>query len=156
MEHLRDPFALAGAHRGHRIERLAEQRAGRAEQWLDVDVGLLHDAGPAQQVERVQRCEVAYCRRHFTDSPADKRNEFVIQLQFGLLIERATEVEHAVDLATVQDRSDLLAKHLLAGPQFVGHAKLHVEIAVIDGAQLPRQRADLRLGGLSRKACHTV
>ena len=93
---------------------------------------------------------------NFCDPSDDLRDKIGVKIHLGLLIEGAPKMQSTLDLAATEHRGHLLFECLLFGPKFLGQSELHIEIAVIDGPQFPRQSARPRVGGLPCKACHTV
>ena len=89
-------------------------------------------------------------------APADQRDQFHVDLQIGLFVLRALDMQSTIDLAALQHRTDQALELRLPAPQFIGHPELHVEVSVIDRLEFPRQRAEISLGRLSCKPCHTV
>ena len=86
----------------------------------------------------------------------EDRDELLVDLHVGARVDRAPEMKRALDLAALQPVADDLAQCGLVRLDFVGHLEGDVEIAVVNGAEFPRQCPERRLGRLPRKACHTV
>ncbi len=79
-----------------------------------------------------------------------------IDRQLRVLVLRALEIQRAFDLAAAERGAHPLAEQLLFRAQVIRQPELDIEIAVIDGTNLPGQRADVGLHRLSCEACHTV
>ena len=117
---------------------------------------MLHNAGPAQDLDGIHSRHVRQLGRKVRDTVPDQLDELRVDLQVAACVGRATKIQRTFNFAAAERRTGLLAKRLFFRPQVLRQLELHVEVTMIDRAYLPRQRADGRFCGLSREACHTV
>jgi len=138
------------------VERLAAQIGGEPASRVLIERRLGDDAGPAQHVAHAQGRGLRHFLQYLQRELAQPRERLGVHARAGREGGRVVVEDPAIDLAARDARDDQLAQHGLGGAHLVGDAKLQVEKARIDRAQLHREPAARRVGRGSGEAGHAL
>ena len=138
-------FAFARARRGKLLQCGLQQVEQRGAQFVGGCAGCFEYAIPAQHIGHTQAARIGQGILHLLVPCGKLLQQVAIQRCTALRGTRRV-VDAAVHLAALQLRRNRLSQRAFEATQFVRHAQLNVQIAMVDGTQLKCQRAAVELG----------
>ena len=138
------------------MERALKQPARHRDDRSGIDFAGMNDAGPAQNLDRVDRTVIVAGDPHLVDLCGQRGDQRPVELEVGLARIRPAHVQRAFHLAALHDPCRLLAEFCFFFAEFLGQSELDIEVAVIDRLELPGERANFRFERFAREARHTV
>jgi hypothetical protein len=150
-----ETFAFALARREHVVERAIEQIERRLAQAFLIDFLAQQQAGPGKQTGEVD-ADSAEPRADASGRAHELFEHGIVDADLAGAGIGRLEAQVDVDLAARQLGGGTLAQYRLDRAQFFGQARIELEIAVIDRAQLERKRAPAGLGFRTREGGHAA
>jgi hypothetical protein len=142
MQKFGNTRALALTHLAKRCNGRGEECRSGLEQRLCVDLLIVDNPGPTQNIERADGCRaVLQYDADLLGTLAKLLHESCIDTNFVASACTAFQVQAAVDLAPGDAGGELLAKFRFLAAEFIRHAKLQIQVPVVDSANLAGERA---------------
>jgi hypothetical protein len=155
-QHFGNALAFARARGGKCGQRFREQGLGCRDQGRRIPLLVAHDAGPAQQVHRVDAPGGAEATLHRERALDQAIEEGLVEQQFAPAGDAGAQVQRGVHLAAARAGCDRAPDLALRGAELLRQAQAELEIAVIDASDLPGEHPGRGRALAAREACHAL